>query len=73
MRTNMKNVIIQTEYVTLGQLLKMTDCISSGGLAKLYLIENPTFVNGEIESRRGRKLYRDDQININGVGEFVIK
>ncbi len=69
----MKNVIIQTEYVTLGQLLKITDCISSGGLAKIYLIENPTYVNGEIENRRGRKLYREDQINIHGVGEFVIR
>ena len=31
---------IGTEYITLGQLLKMTDAISSGGMAKWFLSEN---------------------------------
>jgi ribosome-associated protein len=72
MGNNMENVIIKTEYVTLGQLLKLTDCISSGGSAKLYLAENEIIVNGDIENRRGRKLYRGDQIIIHKVGKFVI-
>jgi ribosome-associated protein len=63
---------IETEYITLGQLLKMTDTISSGGMAKWFLSEHEVFVNGELEDRRGRKLRAEDTVNIPGVGEFHI-
>jgi ribosome-associated protein len=63
---------IDTEYITLGQALKMTDAISSGGMAKWFLSENEVFVNGEIEDRRGRKLRHGDLVNIPGVGRFKI-
>ena len=55
---------IDTEFITLGQLLKMTDWISSGGEAKLAVKELKITVNGEKEDRRGRKLYPGDQISI---------
>ena len=38
---------IDTEFITLGQLLKMTDWISSGGEAKLAVKELKITVNGE--------------------------
>ena len=50
------------EYITLNVLLKITDIISTGGMAKFYLQENPVIVNGEEENRRGRKLYHGDVI-----------
>ncbi len=54
----MANVIeIHSEYITVGQFLKLADIVSSGGMAKWYLQENTVFVNGEAENRRGRKLY----------------
>ena len=43
--------------MTLGQLLKEANIIASGGQAKWYLAENAVYVNGELENRRGRKLY----------------
>ena len=55
---------IDTEFITLGQLLKMTDWISSGGEAKLAVKELKITVNGEKEDRRGRKLSPGDQISI---------
>ena len=55
---------IDTEFITLGQLLKMTDWISSGGEAKFAVKELKITVNGEKEDRRGRKLYPGDQISI---------
>ena len=55
---------IDTEFITLGQLLKMTDWISSGGEAKFAVKELKIQVNGESENRRGRKLYPGDQISI---------
>ena len=57
---------IDTEFITLGQLLKMTDWISSGGEAKFAVKELKIQVNGESENRRGRKLYPGDQISIEG-------
>lgn len=54
----MENKIkIATEYITLGQLLKFVNIIESGAMAKEYLLNNNVYVNGEFESRRGRKLY----------------
>ena len=68
----MKEIGIETEYITLGQLLKMTDTISSGGMAKWFLSEHKVFVNGELEDRRGRKLRPADEVRIPEVGEFRI-
>lgn len=68
----MQTVKIDTEYITLSQFLKMTDIIQSGGMAKWFLQEYEVFVNGEIETRRGRKLRNDDTIEIEGIGSFKI-
>ena len=68
----MKEIGIETEFITLGQLLKMTDTISSGGMAKWFLSEHEVFVNGEAENRRGRKLRPEDTVTISEAGEFRI-
>lgn len=68
----MREIGIETEYITLGQLLKMTDTISSGGMAKWFLSEHEVFVNGVAENRRGRKLRASDLVNIPGFGDFRI-
>ena len=63
---------ITTEYITLGQLLKIGDFISSGGEAKFAVKELDIEVNGEKENRRGRKLYPKDHIVIE-TSEFEIE
>lgn len=68
----MKQVQLATEYITLGQMLKFSDCINSGGHAKQFLATNVVLVNGETERRRGRKLYRGDRVHIAGCGDFEI-
>ena len=68
----MKELQIKTEYITLQQFLKIEDIISSGGEAKYYLAENEVFVNGELENRRGRKLYPDYIVKVEGK-EYLIK
>ena len=60
----MENLKIKTEYITLQQLLKIEDIISSGGEAKYFLSNNEVYVNGELENRRGRKLYPNDVIKV---------
>jgi len=68
----MKTAQIHTDYITLGQFLKLTDCIDSGGQAKHFLQETEIRVNGEAENRRGRKLVDGDQVQVAGFGEFRI-
>lgn len=64
---------IQGTYITLGQFLKLSDIISSGGMAKPFLQQMEVYVNDELENRRGKKLYHMDTINIPNIGEFQIK
>ncbi|MGL5246107.1 MAG: S4 domain-containing protein YaaA [Mycoplasmoidaceae bacterium] len=66
-----KLIPIITDYIKLGQFLKVTGTISSGSDAKFFLIENKILVNGENENRRGKKLYKNYTIEINGT-IFVI-
>lgn len=68
----MKNVEISTEYITLGQFLKLADVIQSGGEAKWFLSENEIVINGEVDNRRGRKLRNNDEVSIEGFGNFII-
>ncbi|HEX7056510.1 MAG TPA: S4 domain-containing protein YaaA [Bacilli bacterium] len=68
----MKEVAIRTEFITLGQFLKLADCISTGGQAKFFLQETNISVNGISEQRRGRKLFHGDHIRVEGFGDFRI-
>ncbi|MDF2720773.1 MAG: yaaA [Paenibacillus sp.] len=68
----MKKVTITTEYITLGQFLKLADCISTGGEAKSFIQETDILVNDEPEKRRGRKLYPNDRIEVQHCGLFTV-
>lgn len=68
----MEKVFIKDEFITLGQLLKETGIIDTGGAAKWFLAENCVRLNGEEEKRRGKKLYNGDVIDIEGEGTFMI-
>lgn len=67
------NIIrIHTDYIPLGQFLKLAGLIDTGGMAKAFLAEVPIRVNGEAENRRGRKLYPNDVVEIEGYGEYRV-
>lgn len=68
----MKEITIRTEYIALGQFLKLADCISTGGEAKFFLAENTIQINGEPDNRRGRKLYAGDRVEVEGCGVFIV-
>ena len=63
---------VDTEYITLGQFLKLADVIQTGGMAKWFLSENKILINGEQDQRRGRKLYPGDQIQVERFGDFIL-
>lgn len=64
MSKEVKNVIIRTDYITLGQLLKFADVVVEGGEAKSYLASNKILVNGVEENRRGKKIRSGDIVEL---------
>jgi len=67
-----ETIKLDTEFITLGQFLKLADMIQSGGMAKWFLSEYEVFINGVQDQRRGRKLRSGDKVQIPGFGDFVI-
>ena len=61
-----KEIGVQGDYITLGQLLKVAGIVGSGGEAKAFLAETAVQVNGEPEQRRGRKLRPGDVVSVPG-------
>lgn len=69
----MEKIKITTEYITLGQFLKLADFISTGGEAKYFLSTDVNIlINNEIDKRRGRKIRPGDIVKIDN-REFVIE
>jgi ribosome-associated protein len=50
--------------VTLGQALKASNLVGSGGEAKVLIQGGAVRVNGEVETRRGRKLQKGDVVEV---------
>ena len=62
----MENVSIKDEYIKLGQLLKLAGLVGSGTDAKFVINEGLVEVNGEVETRRGKKIYPNDTVTYDG-------
>lgn len=54
------------EFIKLGQALKAAGLVGSGVEAKDVIIDGLVKVNGETDTRRGRKLYPDDVVDYDG-------
>ena len=52
------------EFITLQALLKELGIIHSGGAIKSFLMEHQVYFNGELESKRGKKIRIGDTIDI---------
>jgi ribosome-associated protein len=68
----MKTFGVRGEFITLGQLVKMLGIASTGGEAKIYIFESGIQVNGEPESRRGRKLRPGDVVDLPDSGTYTL-
>lgn len=53
----MEEIIIDTEFIKLDSLLKYAAVVQTGADAKFFISEGLVLVNGEVETRRGRKIY----------------
>ena len=68
----MKQVFIDTEYITLGKFLKYVNAVSSGIEAKIVILNGEVLVNGEVDMRRGKKLRHDDVVSFDGI-DYIVK
>ncbi len=50
--------------ITLGQALKATSIAGTGGEAKVLVQMGEVLVNGEVETRRGRRLREGDMVEV---------
>ena len=48
---------LKDEFIKLGQALKAAGLVDSGVVAKIVIQDGEVLVNGEVETRRGKKLY----------------
>lgn len=65
MSTNIEIIEIKTEFIKLDQLLKWANLVGSGSEAKMFILNGGVKVNGEIELRRGKKIYEGDIVEFN--------
>jgi ribosome-associated protein len=59
----MEIIYLRDEFIKLGQALKAAGFVDSGVEAKEVIQESLVLVNGEVDTRRGRKLYEGDVVS----------
>lgn len=62
----MEIIKLREDFIKLGQALKAAGLVESGVEAKEFIIQGLVLVNGEVETRRGRKLYDGDEVEFDG-------
>lgn len=62
----MKKVTITTEFIKLQDLLKFADMVSTGGEAKIVILDEQVKVNSEICTMRGKKIRPGDVVVFDG-------
>ena len=64
-------VVISTEFIKLQDALKFSNAVPTGGVAKIEIQEGNVFVNGEVCTMRGKKLYPGDRFGFDGQDYLV--
>ena len=64
----METIKLRDEFIKLGQALKAAGLVGSGVEAKEVITRRSSDlkVNGEVDTRRGKKLYDGDVVTFNG-------
>ena len=65
-RAAMQEITIRDDFIKLGQAMKLAGLVGSGVEAKVLIQDGMVSVNGEVETRRGRKLVVGDEFEFDG-------
>ena len=62
----MEIIKLKDEFIKLGQALKAEGLVETGAEAKYVIQDGLVKVNGEVDTRRGKKLYSGDVVEFDG-------
>lgn len=68
----MKEISIDTDFIKLDQFLKFVGVVQTGGQAKALISEGNIIVNNEVILQRGKKIRKNDIVEIKGYDSFVV-
>jgi ribosome-associated protein len=68
----LQEISIDTEFIKLDQFLKYVSVVQTGGQAKMMISEGIIKINGEVVLERGRKIRKNDIVEIEDFDSFVV-
>lgn len=69
----MLEIKLKDEFIKLGQAIKAAGLVQDGVEAKFVIQDGLVKVNGETDTRRGKKLYDGDVVSYNGEEIKIVK
>lgn len=67
-----ETVQIKGEYIKLDSLLKYAGVTGSGGDSRILISQGMVTVNGQVETKRGKKVFPGDVVKVEDFGSFKI-
>ena len=68
----MKEIKIDTDIIKLDSFMKWAGIVSMGSEAKILILNGEVKLNGEVETRRGKKLKKGDILEFNGENYKIV-
>lgn len=69
----MEEIKLRDDFIKLGQALKAANVVDSGIMAKMVIQDGLVSVNGEVETRRGKKLVDGDIVSFENETIKIVK
>ena len=69
---NFEKISIKEDFIRLDSAMKLANLVSTGGHAKIVIQNGEVFVNNEICTMRGKKLYKGDKVEFDGQGFEIV-
>ena len=63
--------VLESEFIRLDDLLKLTGCVETGGMAKVLIQSGGVTLDGEVCTMRGKKLRGGEVIAVPEIGEEI--
>ena len=67
-----QTVTLNSEFIRLDDVLKLTGCAETGGRAKVMIQSGLVTVDGEVCTVRGKKLRGGETVAVPGLGEEIV-
>ena len=68
-----ERVTISTDFIKLGQLLKLASLVSQGSDAKMLISNGFVSLNGTVVYERGKKVYPGDKVEVKELGSVIVE